>query len=283
MDWIKLVGDFVLQIGKWIIDNITTIKEILWIFFTAIATTVTILTYKRAKHTVLQPLKTEITKRQTDVLVQLHDYLLDKDNDFFSKVDYLGIVACNSYMILKEYGFVLNDDTIGKEVEKNRNGCLILKKHGTLAQVSLPNLLEQKKDKQDIDEEINDYYKNKYENAKNGVVEIDHIHLTNEYHECIHTLRSFENNAFIPKSIKVLIEELNEEIHSNLTNIMKLTLEEYLIQICSDEMDPTTEDPVLINHFAVYNNFQRRSNHHNQTIAKIQNQTRKYLKIDEMW
>jgi len=61
----------------WLSENITWIKDIFWVVFTSIATIVSIKTYIRAKSTILQPLRTEVIKRQTDLLVELLSFIMD--------------------------------------------------------------------------------------------------------------------------------------------------------------------------------------------------------------
>lgn len=55
---------------QWIISNISWIKGVLWVIFTLMATVIAILTYKRARYTLLQPLRSEVVKRQTELLVE---------------------------------------------------------------------------------------------------------------------------------------------------------------------------------------------------------------------
>ena len=45
-----------------LVENIGIVKDILWIIFTLIATIVAVLTYKRARLTFLQPLRSEVVK-----------------------------------------------------------------------------------------------------------------------------------------------------------------------------------------------------------------------------
>lgn len=78
-------------------ENITWIKDIFWVVFTSIATIVSIKTYIRAKSTILQPLRTEVIKRQTDLLVELLSFLLDRQKDFYFKIDYFGLVNTNVF------------------------------------------------------------------------------------------------------------------------------------------------------------------------------------------
>lgn len=67
-----------------LVENIGIIKDVLWIIFTLVATIVAVLTYKRARLTFLQPLRSEVVKRQIDEMIELLNFLntdnLDKKN-----------------------------------------------------------------------------------------------------------------------------------------------------------------------------------------------------------
>ena len=59
----------------WLKRNAAPLRDISTIIFTLIATTVAILTYRRARISLFQPLRTEVVKRQADILLALlEDY-----------------------------------------------------------------------------------------------------------------------------------------------------------------------------------------------------------------
>ena len=267
----------------WLINNLETIKDILWIVFTFAATVVAILTYRRARFTLLQPLHTEVIKRQTDLLVELLDFLYDDGVNFYFKIDYMGIVACNSYLLLKEYGFILKDDEIGKIVDENKGGMLILKESGTLSSIKLPSVFEKKPDEQSVQNEITAHSKEKYEKAQSGFADIECLYLTKQFSDCMKTLDHFIDNPFIPSSIQQLLVELRNDIFYNLKVIMKTTLEQFIIQLCNIGSKASENDPLPIQHQAIYNSFQRKSRHHQPKIDRIRKITREYLMIDKKW
>lgn len=133
----------------WLSENITWIKDIFWVVFTSIATIVSIKTYIRAKSTILQPLRTEVIKRQTDLLVELLSFIMDKQKDFFFKIDYLGLVNANVFLIMRDYGYLLNENKIYDEIEKNIVGFMIIKNEGQLDNVELPQSINIEREKED--------------------------------------------------------------------------------------------------------------------------------------
>ena len=48
-------------------SNISWIKDVFVVVLTSVATVIAILTYLRAKETILQPVRTEVIKRQTEI------------------------------------------------------------------------------------------------------------------------------------------------------------------------------------------------------------------------
>ena len=85
----------------------------LWIIFTLIATIIAVLTYKRAKSTVLQPIRNETIKKQAVLLEEILNFIkLD--------VDYYELLELNVLQFLIDYGFVLKNQKEIKEMLKNR-------------------------------------------------------------------------------------------------------------------------------------------------------------------
>lgn len=86
---------------QWIISNISWIKDVLWVIFTLIAIIIAILTYRRARYTLLQPLRSEVVKRQTELLAELPEYIAGSKKIINFGIDYMGIIACNAYKLLE--------------------------------------------------------------------------------------------------------------------------------------------------------------------------------------
>ena len=97
------------------------------------------------------------------------------------------------------------------------------------------------------------------------------------------TLDHFIDNPFIPSSIQQLLVELRNDILYNLKVIMKTTLEQFIIQLCNIGSKASQNDPLPIQHQAIYNSFQRKSRHHQPKIDRIRKITREYLMIDKKW
>ena len=106
-------GKMLNSVFEFVKNNISWIKDILWVLFTLIATIIAILTYKRAKSSILQPIRTETIKKQS---VWLEDILKFIRND----VDYYELLELNVLSFLIDYGFVLKNQKELKESIKMR-------------------------------------------------------------------------------------------------------------------------------------------------------------------
>lgn len=266
----------------WVTNNITTIKDILWIVFTLAATIVAILTYRRARHTLLQPLRTEVIKRQTDLLIELLDFLYNGNLDLHFKIDYIGLITHNTLILMDDYGFVFKD-TNREEIKNQFSGVLILKKSGSISSIELPSIFTKNNSSKNVEKEKIDESKDKYFSAKHGNVDLEILRLTQSFVGFKSELKRFIDNPFMPTDIKKLLLKLNEDIEYNLKIVMKETLEDFIVQLCTTEHDFYNDNSLNIHLEAIYNNFQRKSIHHQTVIDSIRETTREYLKIDQKW
>ncbi|WP_409068377.1 hypothetical protein ACFLKB_13110 [Clostridium sp. FAM 1755] len=70
---------------------------------------------------------------------------------------------------------------------------------------------------------------------------------------------------------------INNKYSETLTKILSNEIEKFIIDLCK------TQDNIKINHIGVYNNFQRKSNYHEDTINNIIKIIREYLMVDKRW
>lgn len=97
---------------QFIKNNIAWVQSFLSIIFTFVATVVSILTYKRAKATVLQPIRNDVIKKKAEILQDLLKFLR-------SEIDYFSILSINVILYLDELGFILkNHEEMIKNVRK---------------------------------------------------------------------------------------------------------------------------------------------------------------------
>ncbi|MCF6270767.1 MAG: hypothetical protein L3J41_13715 [Melioribacteraceae bacterium] len=85
----------------------------------------------------------------------------------------------------------------------------------------------------------------------------------------------------MPASIKSTLDELSSTVHLNLTKILKLELEKFMLEFSKEYFDKGVApkfDPI-----GVYNNFNHQRIHHRISMEKLKAERQKYLMIDEPW
>lgn len=154
---------------EWLIGNSAWIRDISPTVFTLGLLTVALLTYRRSKETILQPLRSEVVKRQSEKMSELLEFLSDSQRSSGDKIDYVGLCHLNAFMWLKEYGFILsNQDQLIKDIDTIYGGFIQLEiKDRIIHDVELPTLLSTPSDKP-VDEELNEYRRLRYVKAKSG-------------------------------------------------------------------------------------------------------------------
>lgn len=268
----------VLDFLKWIWNNISTIKDVFWIIFTFIATIIAVLTYKRARYTILQPLRTEVIKRQTDLFIEIIDTFSD-ESKMLMDLDLDKIVALNTYKVLNQYGYVLNRaESLKKECDKELVGGLIVKREEQLDMLEKPevfNRFEKGEDKSDTD-----FREKLYENLKNGKIDIEMIYFTKKYDETMEKYKKLTTNTFLPKEIKEPLEEIIKNIYEDISINLKQTLEEFVLKVYEKSKNG---EKFSINPIGVYNEFNQKRHINSKLIEKIKEKTREYLLIDKKW
>ena len=261
-------------------NNISWIKDLFILVFTAIATAVTVLTYKRAKDTILQPIRNETIRKQSEILSQLLDFFQPNDHEFESAIDYVNIVQVNIVLQLKEYGFLFKDnDKLFDTVQQKISGFIPCKDTKILHDIEVIQPFETKENKHSWI----DISKQKYEQLKKGIVEIDRIYITNKYSTFISKLLGFTHNVFLPKKIISILYNYISSIDENLTVILKKELENFLKEYEELYFNKSDDIPNF-NPLGVYNSFNHAKIHYNKnTIAKLRNEIREYLLIDKPW
>lgn len=265
---------------EFIKNNIVWIKDLFILIFTAIATIVTVLTYRRAKDTILQPIRNETIKKQSEVLSQLLDFFQPNDHDFESSIDYVNIVITNVMIQFKEYGFILKDaDKIFEKINKNSSGFIICGDSKKRLDLEVIQTFKIKENKQSWIENS----KSKYDLLKEGIVNIDRIYITKDYSLFISKLSEFKQNVFLPKKVIIILDKYTDSININLTVILKKELEnlfkKYAELYFEDSKNTPEIDPI-----GVYNSFNHARIHYNRnTINKLIDEIREYLLIDKPW
>lgn len=268
----------VLDILKWIWNNISNIKDFLGIIFTLIATIIAVLTYKRARYTLLQPLRSEVIKRQTDLFIEIMSVFSD-ESKLLQDLDLNKIVTLNAFKVLDEFGYILSEtEALRKKCNENFVGGMIVKRGKQLDMFERPGALEEPKVNED-NNAIN-LRKKIYEDLKEGQIDIEMICLTKKYYETMEKYKSLATNAFLPKEIKELINQIIINTCDDISIGLKQTLEEFVLNVYNKRKNGNEFN---INLIGVYNDFNVKRHTNSHLINRIREKTRDYLMIDTKW
>jgi len=263
---------------EYIKENINWLKDLFALIFAFTATILAILTYRRARATVLQPIRTEVIKKQSEILSKLLQILKDNDHSFENGLDYVNLVPMNVMLILQEYGFVFSEhQKLMNKIQHELDGWIPCGSSNILKDVEIIGTFKS--------EEKNDSEKKrgleKYESLKKGNIDIDKIYMTKNHREFVMLMAEFADDPFMPSSIQTTLKELLNDIRNNLSIILKSELEIFMLDFSKSYFEKKTAPK--FNPLGNYNEFNHSRVHHSMIYKKLKLEIRKYLKIDEGW
>ena len=259
-------------------ENIHWLRGIFSIIFSGTATTIGILTYLRAKENILQPIRSEVIKKQSKLLTEILEYL---SHNKLKKLDYINISIINAYKVLLEYGFILSDnDKIIDKINEDIDGWIYCGESNKLESVEVitPFLTNEGGKNEKVGAQ-------KYKVLKEeGKAKINKIYITKTHSDFIDKITYYANSAFLPETIKNVINKFLKEVNINLTEHMKIILEEFIEDFGEEYFKNKAKKDVYNNiaPLGVYNNFNHKRIHHKENFKELKKEIRKYLKIESM-
>ncbi len=265
------------ELIEYIKTNISWIKDIITIIFVSTATIIAILTYKRAKATILQPLRSETIKKQSALFSEILEFLSNNKNEVDRGLDYMGVTMASTYKLLDELGFKFsNHPDINKTFQKEITGFLYVGESEIIRDVTVLQTFSSKKAK--LKEDIG---KIKYKEYKEGKYDIDKIFLTKKHSAFTNRLSELVDNPFLPESIQNVLKELQRDIRENLSIRLRNTLSEFLEDF--RKKYETQKKILKIEFRGVYNEFNHKKINHKERLEKINSVIRSFLLIDSKW
>ncbi|NQT77690.1 MAG: hypothetical protein HQ565_08250 [Bacteroidetes bacterium] len=202
-------------------DNINWIKDFATLIFVGTATVIGVLAYRRAKATILQPIRTEVIKKQSELLSRLLQFLKENFKSFEAGNEYVTVVHVNVLKTLEDYGYIFKgQDQIFEKLEKEIVGWIPCGNSEILHNVEIIGTF----DKKDKFEDSKDFDKNKFENLKNGEIDIEKIYQTRTMTRFMSKLGDYSEDPFMPSLIKSTLDELLNDVNINLNKILKIEL-----------------------------------------------------------
>jgi hypothetical protein len=263
--------DFISTNIGWVKDSFTTI-------FAITGTVLAILTYRRARYSILQPIRNEVIKKQSELLTNLLS-MCQPGSKFDSSLDYLNLVRVNVYLQLKEFGYLFNEhEKIIELVSDTVVGWTPIGDSLVIKDVEVVGTFQNKKKNVNVE---SSYGKYKYDEAMAGNIIIDKIFLTKDHSLFLQGIQSLVDDPFMPKpiqtSLKALLSEVNDNLVTTLSSVLREFISEFLIKSKNETGYPKFEST------GVYNDFNHARKHHREQIHKTMTEIRDYLKIDETW
>ncbi|MBW8001443.1 MAG: hypothetical protein FVQ80_05420 [Planctomycetes bacterium] len=260
-------------------EIVTVIKDLFTIVFTGVATIIGFLTYRRARATVLQPIRTEVVKKQSAMLSELLAVVSQEEIFAF---DYVDIVSVNIHSILIKYGFYFSKQEELEELLKSKRHAMIpCGEDNFLKDFTLSQPFDSEQDREKDEKENLEIKRKEYEKAKNdGIIIINSIIITNKHASFSEELGNFVANPFMPSSIQENLKDLLQTVHVNLTVHLKYTLEEFIREYIKRHV---SGDKPNFSVGGVWNEFNHKRFHHREQFDEIKKAIREHLRIDERW
>jgi hypothetical protein len=269
-------------------QNSTWLKDIFTIFFTATGSLIAILSYRRAKSTIFQPKRTEVTKKQTEILSEFLSLYTNDGNTIDKAVDYINLFRYNIDITLRDYNLSDLEKITEKyvEYEQNIGGWIQFLEADIYDFVNIEGSI---KDYDLLIFEKNNRERQKYYevNAKLGEVTIHRIFYTKKYFEFIKKLKDLSNNPFLPKDIQDVANQIGQNITINLNYNLRDILKRLIIELYNAHEDKNSDNyEILSDKFryeTLWGIFETERKQHNEDYELLKKKIRKHLMIDEKW
>jgi hypothetical protein len=260
--------------------SLSTIKDIFTIIIAITATIISIFAYRRARATVLQPIRSEVIKKQSQILSEILTFL---PRDTFDKnLDYIGIASVNAYLALKDYGFIFKgQNEITENIDKKVSGWIFCGEDDVIKDVEIIGMFTKSQEKEEKIQEGYKLGKERFENVKKNIISIEKIFFTQEFYECFKKLSEYADNPFLPQNIQIVFKKLISDIQINLRLHLKNTLVKFIREFCQEYFGKSSYPNILP--IGVYNEFNHNRIHHGTELNNLKSEIRKYLKIDDKW
>lgn len=273
------------DIFTFLLENSGWIKDLSTVLFTATATIIAVLTYRRAKSTIFQPKRTEVIKIQSRTLIEFLNLFTAGGNSIDDSIDYTRIYRYNVDLALRDYGLIDDEKLKLEELEENVGGWFQFLENdihdfvlieGTIQEYDTILYMNEK--------ERQKFYASK---AKKGEVVINRIFYTKKYAIFHKKLRDLSNNPFIPKDIQDVANQIGKNMFVNLHLDLRVLLKKLVTEVYQAHNDKTTDQyEVLSEDFryaTLWRIFEKQRRNHDEDYRLLTKRIREYLMIDRKW
>lgn len=257
------------NISTYISINTKDFANICFWLFTAI---IAFLTYKNAKKTLFNPIRSEMVKYQMKVITDFVDKHTSKGYDFDTSIDYSSLLKLNfetDYLfdlLTNEHNF---ENHSFDEIDAHRLS-FCKENLGGLFEIRLDN------DKLNLEavygdfETTKQYIQTRY--IKEKELQYKHLflqrfYLTKKFYDFYTDLVNLQTNPFVPEVIKTEIENVTRNIYYNIGELFKL-----LTIHISEQKETSYQD--------VYSKFVTVKINHNSDLEKLRRTIANYFKVN---
>ncbi|KON47889.1 hypothetical protein [Mariprofundus ferrooxydans] len=261
-------------------DWLEIVKVSFQIVFWLIISIVTILTYRRARRTILQPIRTEVFKLQLEEMAKVLKIFSGKteielrDDYSFEKIFYVN--ACRMYDDYAEIFFDIKNDPKGRPY--NRNECPVSMFSKEYAEENLILMDSHLKDDSSI-EQNNEPIDLRVRAARWHKYAYGELHIPKEFSDFEKNLNDLLENPLLPLQLVTQIQSYQYLVAENLTMIGKL-LEEKAQEM--DDKYPTVEKLQQSSYDWIHTLYVERFKTLKPTADQIALYVRSYFKTDEL-
>jgi len=240
-----------------------------WLFTAGI----TFFTYKNAKKTLFNPIRSEMIKYQMKVITDFIDKHTSKGYDFDSSIDY-------SYLLKLNYETDYLFDELTEIKFKNHSFDELDKSMLLFCQENLGGLFEirENEGKITLDSVYGDfdtakqYVKTKYIKEKEDLFKhlfLQRFYLTKKFYDLYTDLLNLQTNPFVPSIIKDKISTIMSNIYINIGELYKL-------------LSKNISEQTNGNYHTIYSQFVKNKIDHTKDLEKLRATITDYFKVNNV-
>ena len=250
---------------------------------------IAILSYKRAKSSIFQPNRSEVTRIQTDILVDFLKSFIQNGNSIDKAIDYSTIFRYNINLALRNFDLSEQLDFESEkyqEMNTNLAGWYERMDQGVHQLIFFEGNLEA------FDQVI--FHKNQdhfVQTNKKKLRErnpnIKRIFITKKHKAFVDKLRDISDNPFLSKELQSAADQIGNNLVKNIHFTLRKVIEELLLEVYEAyvNQDSNYYEEVVknYNYSRFWEKFEKERVYHKEDYELLNDKIRKHLMIDEKW
>jgi hypothetical protein len=261
-------------------DNSDWIKDVSTIIFAGTGIVIGILSYKKAKSSIFQPKRTEVTKIQTDILLEFLSKFTTNGNSIDQAIDYRSILSYNIELALRDYK-LLEIDSKSKRYKILSNSIAgWYRDPGDIYRVNV---------EEGSIEEYDKFYLNlkPLEDLDKNEVNIERIFFTKKHYDFIKKLNDLSSHPFLNKEIQDAANRIGKNLTINIQDKVKKVLEERILAIYKIHLKERNSAKMdlerKIKYTVMLTLFEMKRIDHSEDYDLLIKEIRSHLMIDQKW